>query len=263
MHPLTKHNIPIVLLVLLTLFSGLVCSAPIRDYGEAINQAGRQRMLSQRVVKAYAQIGQQIFFARPHDQLDVSLNLYQRQLDDLIAFAKASSSQAALKRAKQVWQDFELIARGYVSQENVINLNKKSEELLQASQDVVQALVNEAMTEKARIVDISGRQRMLSQRMAKYYLLLSWGLDDSRYRDEFNKAEREFSAALNELKGSSLNTPEIKEALAGVEKQWRFFQLTKIMDADKYLPSIVARTTESLLHDMNRITGMYAKASGQ
>lgn len=100
---------------------------------------------------------------------------------------------------------------------------------------------------------------MLSQRMAKFYLLLSWGLDQTEYHDEFNKAEQEFSQALLELKASSLNTTEISNALEKVEKQWRFFQLTKIMDKDKYLPSIVARTTESLLQDMNKITGMYAK----
>ena len=102
---------------------------------------------------------------------------------------------------------------------------------------------------------------MLSQRMAKFYLLLAWGVDDPVYRDEFRKAEQEFSHALDELNGSSLNTPEINEVLETVGKQWRFFQLTKIMDADQYLPSIVARTTESLLQDMNRITGMYASLS--
>lgn len=119
--------------------------------------------------------------------------------------------------------------------------------------------MKEAKSEKAHIVDVSGRQRMLSQRMAKFYLLLSWGLDQTEYHDEFNKAEQEFSQALLELKASSLNTTEISNALEKVEKQWRFFQLTKIMDKDKYLPSIVARTTESLLQDMNKITGMYAK----
>lgn len=256
-----KPQISLLLLALLSLLTSAVSSAPIRDYGEAVNQAGRQRMLSQRVVKVYAQIGQKIYFAKPDKQLKDALQLYQTQLDNLTAFAKTSSSQSALQRARDIWLTFESIARGEITRENAIKLNQSSEALLQASQAVVQALVNEAQTEKARIVDISGRQRMLSQRMAKYYLLLSWGIDDPVYLDEFEKAEQEFSLALTELNGSSLNTKEINEVLTSVDKQWRFFQLTKIMDTAEYLPSIVARTTESLLHDMNRITGMYASLS--
>ncbi|MCU7848190.1 MAG: hypothetical protein KZQ89_09340 [Candidatus Thiodiazotropha sp. (ex Lucinoma kastoroae)] len=100
---------------------------------------------------------------------------------------------------------------------------------------------------------------MLSQRMAKFYLLLSWGLDQTDYHDEFNKAKQEFSQALLELKASSLNTTEISNALVKVEKQWRFFQLTKIMDKDKYLPSIVTRTTESLLQDYEQDYGDVCK----
>ncbi|PVV17172.1 MAG: hypothetical protein B6D74_18725 [gamma proteobacterium symbiont of Ctena orbiculata] len=102
---------------------------------------------------------------------------------------------------------------------------------------------------------------MLSQRMAKYYLLLSWGVEDPRFHHEFNKAELEFSLALSELNDSSLNTVEINEVLGQVNKQWRFFQLTKIMDKGRYLPSVVARTTEKLLIDMNEVTGMYAKVT--
>ena len=97
--------------------------------------------------------------------------------------------------------------------------------------------------------------------MAKFYLLLSWGLEHPDYHREFEKAESEFSDALLELNGSSLNTEEIKQVLDKVKKQWRFFQLTKIMDEGQYLPSVVARTTETLLKDMNRVTGMYAKVS--
>ncbi|MEW8506859.1 MAG: type IV pili methyl-accepting chemotaxis transducer N-terminal domain-containing protein [Candidatus Thiodiazotropha sp.] len=234
---------------------------PINDYGEAINQAGRQRMLSQRIVKAFAQIGQQVLFANPRAQMNSAIGLYQEQLNNLKSFARSVSTKQALTDAETVWKRYRSLADGAINKQNAIKLNRLSEELLWSSQQVVQSLVQEARTEKAHIVDISGRQRMLSQRMAKYYLLLSWGVEDPQFHREFKKAELEFSEALAELNNSSLNTVEISESLDSVNKQWRFFQLTKIMDKGQYLPSVVARTTEKLLIDMNHITGLYAKVT--
>ncbi|MCU7943601.1 MAG: type IV pili methyl-accepting chemotaxis transducer N-terminal domain-containing protein [Candidatus Thiodiazotropha sp. (ex Cardiolucina cf. quadrata)] len=257
-----RQKICFLILLSLTLCIPLGGSAePIEDYGEAINQAGRQRMLSQRMVKAFAQIGQRILFANPREQLTSAIRLYQKQLNNLKSFARSEKTKRALLRAETVWKRYKDVADGEVDINSAIKLNGLSEELLQVSQKVVEALVQEAGTEKAHIVDISGRQRMLSQRMAKYYLLLSWGVEDSQFHGEFKKAEMEFSQALAELNGSSLNTAEISEVLEKVNKQWRFFQLTKLMDKGKYLPSVVARTTESLLQDMNRVTGMYAKVT--
>ena len=49
-----------VLLGFFLLLTGNVALAQISDLNSAINKAGRQRMLSQRMAKAYFQIGQQI-----------------------------------------------------------------------------------------------------------------------------------------------------------------------------------------------------------
>ena len=49
-----------VLLGFFLLLTGNVALAQISDLNSAINKAGRQRMLSQRMAKAYFQIGQQV-----------------------------------------------------------------------------------------------------------------------------------------------------------------------------------------------------------
>ena len=52
--------------------------AQISDINVAINKAGRQRMLSQRMAKAYFQIGQQIDVDRSRKVLDQSVALFDR-----------------------------------------------------------------------------------------------------------------------------------------------------------------------------------------
>ncbi|MCG8025462.1 MAG: type IV pili methyl-accepting chemotaxis transducer N-terminal domain-containing protein [Candidatus Thiodiazotropha endolucinida] len=76
---------------------------------------------------------------------------------------------------------------------------------------------NAADIELAEAVNKAGKQRMLSQRIAKAYFFLGGNVRRDKAKQQLQKG--------------------------------------------KYLPSVVARTTESLLQDMNRVTGMYAKVT--
>ena len=67
-----------------------VAAEPIKTMGEAINQAGRQRMLTQRIVKAYCQIGQDIRYDVATQQLSGSAKLFEKQLDQLTKFTDSN-----------------------------------------------------------------------------------------------------------------------------------------------------------------------------
>jgi nitrate/nitrite-specific signal transduction histidine kinase len=63
-------------------------------------------------------------------------------------------------------------------------------------------------------INKAGRQRMLSQRMAKYYQAASWGIADSSACANLGKARKDFTAALQELSGAPANTALINDSLA-------------------------------------------------
>lgn len=67
--------------------------AQIANVNEAINKAGRQRMLSQRMAKAYLQVGQDIDADRSKKILDGSISLFDRQLVELKNFAPTPKSR--------------------------------------------------------------------------------------------------------------------------------------------------------------------------
>ena len=107
-------------------------------------------------------------------------------------------------------------------------------------------------------INKAGRQRMLSQRIAKYYAYKSWGFDNPEYDEEMNKAMTQFKSALEFLKAAPENTSEIDAALAKVEKDWDTFELTKRVKKGAYIPSLVMRSMEKILTQMNYITALYA-----
>ena len=66
---------------------GITAHSQVADMNDAINKAGRQRMLSQRMSKAYLALVQQVEPGTAQQVLDRSVALFDRQLVELKAFA--------------------------------------------------------------------------------------------------------------------------------------------------------------------------------
>jgi len=80
--------------------------AEISTLNEAINKAGRQRMLSQRMMKDYSMIGMKIRFGDPQQELQKSAALFSDTLKDLLAFTKDKdkASYQALQEVETLWK---------------------------------------------------------------------------------------------------------------------------------------------------------------
>ena len=227
--------------------------------GEAINKAGRQRMLTQRIVKSYLQIGQKVRLSFALDQRAESIELFESQLAELSKFAKTDEEKNTIKLITKLWAPVKQGAMTEPSKDQAEELEELAEVLLQQSHGFVLLLEKRSGTKAGHLVNIAGRQRMLTQRMAKFYLLRSWHMQRPEYLEGYEKAEDEFTKALAELTASRVNTKEIKDELAAVEKDWRVFGLSKLVGSDHFVPAIVVRSLDKILVKMNIVTGMYAK----
>src|SRR5262245_38897749 len=80
--------------------------AQVQDINDAINKAGRQRMLSQRCAKAYLALGMELPDTHARQVLDASLALFDRQLVELKAFAPSPAIKATYQELEAVWSDY-------------------------------------------------------------------------------------------------------------------------------------------------------------
>jgi nitrate/nitrite-specific signal transduction histidine kinase len=87
----------------LVLSSGLIlpASAQVNNISDAINKAGRQRMLAQRLAKAYLQLGMDIDAEHARKILDQSLSVFDRQLVELRTFAPNPDIKSRLSEAEK------------------------------------------------------------------------------------------------------------------------------------------------------------------
>ncbi|WP_419638437.1 type IV pili methyl-accepting chemotaxis transducer N-terminal domain-containing protein, partial [Thiolapillus sp.] len=162
---------------------------------------------------------------------------------------------------KQVWilgrLPYRLLVKTEPNLQQAPQVNAIADKMLKYSNRFVTLLEERSGTSKGRLINISDRQRMFSQRIAKFYVFKAWGLDTDEYCAECDKAVKEFSDALETLKKAPENTPEINEALDKVQTDWNTFKISFSIRGGKFIPSLVTRSLDNILKQMDRITAMY------
>jgi len=239
-----------------------------------INLAGKQRMLTQLMVKLSLQVNMNIQKQDNLKKLKKTAELYDSTLKDL----KKTSNKKVLKAIALVekewtpfYEELNHLIEGKKSKEALKYIIDKNENLLNLSNELVKAfeLTNTSSNylAKARlhIVNVAGRQRMLTQKMTKEKLLMMKG--ESKYDAKLKETMNLFDNSLNLLiKGDSkkmISKPsneKIVVQLNVVSKLWSELKplYEKKKNSAKELAIIIMKNP-LLLKEMNSMVKMAEK----
>jgi hypothetical protein len=236
------------------------------DFNDAINRAGRQRMLSQRTAKAYLAAGQGVLNDRTHEILSGSIALFDRQLAELKAFAPDAEIRATYGDLEAVWNRYKAVLIDKAP-------NHASAAEMMALDAQVLALANKGTLQLERawarpvgkLVNVAGRQRMLSQRVAKLYLAQAWKVPVPDAQAELDKASGEFVSALAVLANAPEATSAIRQEIDLARNQWVFYEAAlRRRGADGFAPELCADvflSSENILSVMDKVTSLYARVA--
>jgi len=244
----------IFLSILLTSF---ISAIEIKNLSVAVDMAGKQRMFTQRMLKNYAMIGLENGFGNPQEDLYKIMTNFEDHLEALIHFNKDQKTKNSLEKVKVLWQPIKIELKKKPSKEKAGNLQENLESLLKQSNEAVELFAKQTGKTSGEIINISGRQRMLSQRMASLYMLKVWGVDDLQFKEKMHKAMTLFRISLDKLMHAEMNTHEIIELLNRAKKSFMFFEIMNKSNS-KFIPTLIYKKSNEILKDMNIITGLYA-----
>jgi AmiR/NasT family two-component response regulator len=191
-------------------------------YADAVNRAGKLRMLSQRLVKACAL-----------HLLDRGTAAAVTQIDDAIARIDANIAALAKSLSKPTfgdlldavtttWTEVKALAAPALGAGRLEALDQAAERLLLAAEQLTRQLDTAGLVTTLHVINVSGRQRMLSQRHAKQALLglVLAGDAAAAARSELAVTAATFEQALAHLRAIPLSTAEIRSLLDDAGRVW-------------------------------------------
>ncbi|MBK7282932.1 type IV pili methyl-accepting chemotaxis transducer N-terminal domain-containing protein [Candidatus Aalborgicola defluviihabitans] len=140
------------------------------DTTHAVNVAGRQRMLAQRMTEAYLMLGQGIDPDGARAILQESVRLFETQLAALKAFQPNAAQAKPLADLDAVWARCKPLLTAQPTKLGADVLYDLSEELQQVAHHVTLVYRDVDSQPQDQLVNLAGHNRMLTQRMTKFYL---------------------------------------------------------------------------------------------
>jgi len=247
---------------------------------KTINLSGKQRMFTQRMTKLVLEISLNIQKDSNKKKLKELSLLYGKTLkafkegDSDLGIQKATNSKVLeqIVVVEKAWKPFEknihMIEAGKDDGKALAYIIENNEKLLASSNKLVQCYeasnTSSNYLEKARlrVVNVAGRQRMLTQKMTKEKLLILKG--QKEYVEKLNSTIKLFDISLTVLikgdKSQNISKPtneKIINQLKVVSKIWNQLKplYEKKQNSPKELAIIISKNT-LLLKEMNAMVQM-------
>ncbi|MBS0447086.1 MAG: type IV pili methyl-accepting chemotaxis transducer N-terminal domain-containing protein [Proteobacteria bacterium] len=232
---------------------------------DAVNLAGRLRMLSQRFVK---QRVLELAARASHGPGSAdSRRQVEANLERLGKTVPRASFGALLDAVSAAWAELRSALPLAADAAALSAADAIAARLLDHAGRLTDALESAGLVTRLRVVNVSGRQRMLAQRVAKASLLRASGCPDGdAIANEQRVAASEFEAGLAYLRASPLGGRETVAALAEADRAWQRLLdacgradtadgRTALDDASDVLLAMFDKLTADYQHSMNVLMG--------
>ena len=237
-------------------------------FAEVVNRAGQLRMLSQRLVKLYLLL---LAGVQPRQQPALLQDSVQRIDANLALLGKGLSQDSfgeQLARVVATWQALKADVLVKPAEAQVGAVDGLAERLLQDAESLTASLERAGAAAPLKVLNLAGRQRMLSQRFAKCALmqLLGEGAAPPGQGAAMDEARREFEHSLGLLNGLPLSTPDIRDTLDAATQAWQRVlagaaHIHRPAGRDRLLRlEALATASESLLEGFEQLSAQYERS---
>lgn len=257
------------------------------QWGAVLNLSGRQRMLTQKMTKEVLLVAAGIDAGKNRKALKETMSLFETTLAGLRDGSAdqnlpATENKRIVKQLDKVKGLFEEIkpifdataTGGTPSKDDLTTLEGKNVPLLKEMNKVVKMYERSAKgtltgsESLAVVINLAGKQRMLTQKMSKEFLFVHLGVNTDSNRLNVRETSSLFDRTLKgllegdtDLDLPGTKKPQIRKQLEAVQNLWKGFYpiISKATDAELSESDVqeVANRNVPLLKNMNKAVKMF------
>ena len=231
-------------------------------YAEAVNRAGQLRMLSQRLVKLYALMCAGVTPDETAAHCRISIEQIEANLAILGRTLSKPTFGDLLDAVLLPWAALKSALAPAPAAARVAEIDRLAEKLLTQAEALTRTLEVAGFAAALQVINVSGRQRMLSQRLAKHAAVaaLAGAQVAQAQLASMTVSSKAFAEGLAYLERIPLSTPEIRNLLADAATAWDKFEPALVRGGTPSGLSEVASGSETLLAIYDQLTDLYERS---
>lgn len=261
-----KRFLPLITFMLL----GVYAVGQQLNPNQMINIAGKQRMLSQKIAKAYLMKATGYQNSGVNKDFSISKIIFQRNMESLSANAEDvfnSKVKYAVNTEAKEWLKFKKLLDLPINKTNALKVLEGANVLLKSAHAVVISMesgninVNKYKSSKNLLstINLSGKQRMLSQRACLYYIAARLFQDKENYQ-MLSALFHDIDNALITLLNNELNSPDIEEAIGNALLTFEDLRSKRESFLNGNIsPELVFEATNTLTKQFDKVTHLYSE----
>jgi len=274
-----KVNLTNKVVALILFFTVQICFSQDSNYGtltfnKAVNISGKQRMLTQRMGKIYLYLLNNPNDIKAQKDLKITKIIFEKQNLILESNSGSKLTKEGIKEVNNTWKKYKKFLESTPNKDDAVKIINTNSTILKFANNVVNAIILESKgsidsnntsieeegSELKQTINKSGKQRMLSQRLALYYFANNATLKTKNTATKLQTVFTEIDNSINDLIVSNFNDDRIDEALGDVMIYWENVKSNKDrLFKQGYKDSEIYKLSNDLTKSFNRITNLYEK----
>jgi hypothetical protein len=237
---------------------GFTLEATESDYSKMINTVNNQKVLTQQILKEYAFSGMGNNFGNSVNKLNGYIDKYNEEAKALETSLVDADAKKYLAESQALWIPIEKIFREKADKTEVAHLQNETDKILVKMSAIMTILLSKSSESKYTIVNISGYQGVIIERMAALYMMKTWGVSDPKFDFKMKESITFFTNSLHKMLKSNETTLENKKAIERVMRSFNFFEIMN-RSHSRFIPTLIYDKTKKIHIEIDNITKSYIK----